>query len=140
MAAALPPVFTVAQGLQQCGIPNAPAFGGQTPPQHVASQIFMDSFDTTLSITTEEVSDAITAFTKLTVTNGRISMQPGVKRRILASFQWTRSMLRTGRDLTLIAFPVGDILTLTSDLKTCKQFEERLKLMATQSKPKKLHT
>ena len=84
MAAALPPVFTVAQAMGQCGVPNAPAFGGQTPPQRVAAQLFLDSFDTCLSITTEEVSDAITAFTKLTIPNGRIVLQPGVKRRVLA--------------------------------------------------------
>ena len=137
MAAPLPPVFTVAQAVEQCGVPNAPAFGGQTPSERVAVQVFMDSFDTTLSITTDEVSDAITAFTKLTAPNGRIPLQPGVKRRVLAFVQWARSMLRTGRDPTLMAFPVGDILTLTNELKICKQFEERSKLMATQSKPKK---
>ena len=84
MAAALPPVFDVAQAMIQYGVPNAPDFNGQTPAERVASQIFIDSFDTTLNTTAEEVSDAMTAFTKLSVANGRIPLQPGVKRRVLA--------------------------------------------------------
>ena len=109
MAGALPPVFDVTQAMLQCGVPNAPAFGGQTPAQRVANQIFLDAFDTVLSTTSEEVSEAMTAFTKLTVANGRIALQPGVKRRVLAFVQWARSMIRTGRDPTLVAFPVGDV-------------------------------
>ena len=95
----------------QCGVLNAPAFGGSTPAQRVASQIFIDSFDTTLSISIEEVNDAMTAFTKLTAANGRIPLQPGVKRRVTAFVQWARTMIQTGRDPTLVAFPVGDVIS-----------------------------
>ena len=136
MAAPLPPVFTVAQAMVQCGVPLVPAFNGNTPAERVANQIFMDSFETTLNITTEEVSDAMTAFTKLTIANGRIPLQLGAKRRVLAFMQWSRSMIRTGRDPTLVAFPVADILTLTRDLQTCKRFEKQSDLLATQAKPK----
>ena len=136
MAAALPPVFTVAQAMTNCRVPLVPIFGGQTPAARVASQIFMDSFETTLNITTEEVSDAMTAFTKLTVANGQIPLQPGVKRRVLAFVQWSRSMIRTNQDPTLVAFPVGNILALTRDLQTCKCFEKQSDLLATQAKPK----
>ena len=93
MAAPLPPVFTVVQAMAQCGVPAAPAFGGQTPPIRMVSQIFLDSFETTLSISTTEVSDAMTAFTKLTGTNGHIPLQPGIKRRVLTFVQLARSML-----------------------------------------------
>ena len=136
MAAALPPVFDVAQAMSQGGVPNAPDFNGQMPAERVASQIFIDSFDTTLNTTAEEVSDAMTAFTKLSVANGRIPLQPGVKRRVLAFVQWTKSMIRTSRDPSLVAFSVGDILTLIKDLQTCKRFEKQSELLATQAKPK----
>ena len=89
----LPPIFTVTQAMLSCGVPNAPAFGGLTPAARVANQVFLDSFDTTLSTTTNKVSDAMTAFTKLTVANGRIPLQPGVKRRVLVFVQWSRNML-----------------------------------------------
>ena len=78
----------------------------------------------------------MTAFTELTATKGRIPLQPGVKRRVLAFVQWTRSMLRTGRDLTLVVFPVGNMLSLLQDLQTCKWFVKQLDLLATQAKTK----
>ena len=78
--AAVAPVNTVEASLQLCGVPNAPVFGGQTPVTCVAEQVFMISFDTCLIITIEDIKDAITGFTKLPATNGRIPFQPGVKR------------------------------------------------------------
>ena len=136
MAAALPPVFTVEQAMLQCGVPGMPVFNGQTPAARVANQIFLDSFETVLSITTSEVSDAMTAFTKLAAANGRIPFQPGVKRRVLAFVQWARLMIRTARDPTLVAFPVGDILNLTRDLQICNRFEKQAEILANQAKPK----
>ena len=122
--AALPPVFSVADAMLLCGVPNAPAFGGATPAARVANQVFMDSFQTTLSISIKEVNDAITSFTKLTIANGRITLQPGVKRRITAFVQWARTMIRTDWDPTLMAFPVGDAIALIQDLQTCNNFEK----------------
>ena len=46
MAAALPPTFTVMQAMVQCGVPNAPNYGGHSPPQRISTQIIMDSFST----------------------------------------------------------------------------------------------
>ena len=136
MAAPLPPVFTVQQAMIQCGVPDAPLFDRDTPSTRMVIQIFLDSFETTLSITTSEVDDAMTSFTKLAVVNGRIPLQPGVKRRVLAFVQWARSMLRTGRDPTLVAFPVGQIISLIKDLQTCNRFEQQAEILATQAKPK----
>ena len=87
MAAPLPPVFTVTDAMLLCGVPNAPNFGGQSPARRMANQIFVDSFETTLSVSIDEVKDAMTAFTKLSVANGRIQLQPGVKRRVTAFVQ-----------------------------------------------------
>lgn len=137
MAAPLPPAFTVADAMVQCGVPNAPAFAGQTPPRRISQQIFADSFNTALNITIEEVNDALTAFTKLTVNNGRIQLQPGVKRRIRAFVQWARTMLRTGQDPTLVAFPVGSQISLQRDLQTCIKFEKQSDTLVSQAKPKK---
>ena len=129
MADLLPPVFTVAQAMVQCCVPNAPVFNGQTPAERVLSQIFIDSFKTALSVTINDVNNAITAFTKLTAANGRIPLQPGVKRWVTAFVQWTRSMLRCGRDPTLVAFPVANIVDLMDDLPTCTRFEKQLDVL-----------
>ena len=95
MAAALP-ANTVEASLQLCGVPDGPIFEGETPATRVAEQVFMNAFDTCLSITIDDVKDAIVGFTKLPAGNGRIPFQPGVKRRIIAFVQWTRTELRCG--------------------------------------------
>ena len=45
-------------------------------------------------------------------------------------------MLRTGRDPTLIAFPVGDLISLQADLRTCIKFEKQSDVLVSQAKPK----
>ena len=137
MAAALP-VNTVSASLLLCGVPNAPVFDGQTPDERVAEQIFMDSFDTCLSISIEDVKDAITGFTKLTAAQGKIPFQPGVKRNIIAFVQWTRTELRCGRDPANLLFPIGNMVQLHQDLKACINFEKQADLLAGQAKPKSL--
>ena len=83
---------TVLDAIQLCGVPAGPVFDGETPSERVATQVFMDSFATCLSISIEDVKDAITGFTKLTNATGRIPFQPGVKRQIIAFVQWVRTM------------------------------------------------
>ena len=134
--AAAPPINTVQASLLLCGVPIAPAFDGQAPSERVAEQLFMNSFDTCLSITIEDVKDAITGFTKLPANQGRIPFQPGVKRLIIAFVQWTRTELRCGRDPTSILFPVNNMVQLHQDLKACINFEKQADLLAGQAKPK----
>ena len=136
MAAALPPIFTIEQAMLQCGVPDAPLYEGLTPAERIANDIFVNSFETTLSISIQDVNDAMTAFTKLTVINGKISLQPGVRRRVTAFVQWTRSMLRYGNDPTLRAFPVANIADLMNDLQTCTRFEKQSDVLVAQSTPK----
>ena len=136
--AAVAPVNTVEASLQLCGVPNAPVFGGQTPVTRVAEQVFMNAFDTCLSITVEDVKDAITGFTKLPATNGRIPFQPGVKRLIIAFVQWTRTELRFGRDPANTAFPIGNVVQLHQDLKSCVNFKEQADLLVGKPNPNHL--
>ena len=134
--AAAAPINTVEASLQLCGVPNAPLFGGQTPATRVAEQVFMNAFDTCLSISIEDVKDAITGFTKLPATNGRVPFQPGVKRSIIAFVQWTRTELRCGRDPANTAFPIANAVQLHQDLKSCTNFKKQADLLAGQAKPK----
>ena len=79
---------TILDALLLCGVPVAPLFDGETPAERVATQVFLDSFETCLSISIEDVKDSITGFTKLTNAAGRIPFQPGIKRRIITLVQW----------------------------------------------------
>lgn len=139
MAAAIPPpIYTVEDAMVLCGVPADPIFDGKTPTRRVAEQIFLDSFETCLSTTMDDVKDAITSFSKLTVANGKIPFQPGVKKRITAFVQWTRTELRCGRDPSQTAFPPAELVTLLQDLKECDTFARQADLLASQAKPKQL--
>ena len=78
--------------------------------------MFVDSYDTVLSFTIDELNDAMTAFVKLAVTQGRISLQPGVKKKVTAFVQWARSEIRCGCNPGAIAYPVGDLISQMHDL------------------------
>ena len=127
---------TVQASLQLCGVPAAPLFGGQTPIVRVADQLFMNSFETCIRMTIDDVKDAITGFTKLPANNGRIPFQPGVKRQIIAFVQWARTELRCGRDPANQVFPVAQIVNLQQDLQACINFEKQGDLLASQAKPR----
>ena len=58
MAAELPPTFTVLDAMVSCGIPNDGAqFEGQTPAQRIAEQVFMNTFESCIDKTKDELSD-----------------------------------------------------------------------------------
>ena len=86
MAAALP-ANTVEDYMALCGVPADPIFDGRTPVQRVSEQIFMNSFETCMSISVDDIKDGISEFNKLTVANGKIPFQPGIKSRIMAFVQ-----------------------------------------------------
>ena len=135
MAAAVP-AHTIEEALGLCGVPDAPLFGGLTPRERMADQMFFNSYDTVLSVTIDEVNDAMTAFTKLAVTQGRISLQPGVKKRVTAFVQWARSEIRCGRDPGALAYPVGNLISQMHDLRICENFENQSDTIIKQASPK----
>ena len=127
---------TVIASLIACGVPLLLVFNGQSPAQRVSNDIFLDDFSTCLSISTDEVNDAFVAYTKLTVPNGRVPFQPGVKRRVIAFVQWVRNQIRCGIDPSTIPFAVGDVVLLLHQLQSVKTFITRSDLLAGQAKPK----
>ena len=127
---------TVEDCMELCGLPLISVFDGETPTEPVAEQIFLNSFETCLSIIIDDVKDAISTFTKLAIAADRIPFQPEIKRRIMAFVQWSRSQLRCGIDPSTIVFPVARIIDLLKELTSCQQFEKRSTLFASQAKPK----
>lgn len=136
--AAVVPVSSPLISMGVCGVPLAPLFDGIDPQVRIAKQVFMNSFETCLNLTIDDVKDALVSFSKLTVANGRISLQPGTKRNIIAFVQWTRNELRNGRDSAQIPFPLAEVVSLQNDLKLCTNFVKQSELLAGQAKPRKL--
>ena len=127
---------TVEDCMTACGVPLILVFDGDTPTEQVVEQIFLNWFETCLSITIDDVKEAISAFTMLVVATGKISFQPGIKRK--------NHVIRTvdSKSVTLwhrskhYRFPVTKIIDLFQDLTSCQQFEKRSTLIASQVKPK----
>ena len=82
----------------------------------MAEKMVVDSYNTVLRVTIEELNDAMTAFVKLAVTQGRISLQPGVKKKVTGFVQWAQSEIRCGHDPGAIAYPVGYLISQMHDL------------------------
>ena len=106
MIAAELPANTVKDCMALCGVPVDPIFDGRTPDQRVSEQIFMNSFETCMSISVDDIKDGISEFNKLTIANGKIPFEPRIKTRIIAFVQWTRSQIRIGNEPHMLAFPV----------------------------------
>ena len=137
VAGVAPPLNTIVDSLDFCEVPLAPLYAGADQRTRIAGQIFMDSYDTCLSLTIEDVKDSLTSFAKLTAANGRIVLQPGIKRNIIAFVQWTRTELRSGRNPVLTPFPIANVVALHNNLKICSNFSKQSELLAVQVKPRK---
>ena len=91
----LPP--SVRSTLVLCGVPDVGLFDGKTPAQRLASDIFFDDFLAVIDTTRDNVTDALKAYASLTVTNGRIILQPGVNAKIFAMIPWVRDEVNMSR-------------------------------------------
>ena len=127
--------FTVRDGMVLCGINNEAQFHGRTPAQRFATDIFSDSFEICLDKTIEEVNNDIKQYGSLTQNQGQIRINPGNRQMIQAFIQWTRDMLRTGREPSLIPFPSHDVARLIRNYKSHKAYVEKSKTVSEAAKP-----
>ena len=117
--------FTVRDALIACGVPDAPAFNGLTPPSRISGAIFNDEFISVIDVSFEEVDVTLKAYFQLTLAQGQIRLDPLVKKRIKAFIQWVRDMIRTSQDPAITPFPVADTATLIRRHATHKLFSDR---------------
>ena len=103
MAAAVP--NTVLDSVITCGVNNVALFGGLTQAQRIASEIFDNDFESCRFKTNEEVKEDLKAYSTLTVAQGQIRLQPGVKRNLRAFIQWTKDRLCRSKDPAATPFP-----------------------------------
>lgn len=129
---------TVREALTFCGIPDGPPlFNNQTQAERMAEGLFSDSFEECMDKSLKQLSEDFAAFSDLPVNAGRIRLVPTVPKKVRAFMQWTRDMIRTGKDPASEPFPVARTTELIRRLTTHEQFMKAASTFEA-SKPQKL--
>ena len=127
--------FTARDGMVLCGFNNEAQLNGRTQAQRFVTDIFSDSFDIYLDKIVEEVNNDIKQDASLTQNQGQIMITPGNRQMIQVFIQWTRDMLRTGREPSLVPFLSHDIARLIRSYKSHKAYVEKSKTVSEAAKP-----
>lgn len=130
-----PQIYTVRDAMVLCGLNDTDQFNGMTPAQRFAADIFGDSFAMCLDKTVEEVNNDIKQYATLTQNQGQIRITPGNRQNIQAFIQWSRDMVRTGREPSLTPFPVQSVADLIRHYKSHKAYVEKSKTITEAAKP-----
>ena len=133
-----PQIYTVRDAMVICGLNDTDQFNGMTPAQRFAADIFSNSFVMCLDKTVEEVNNDIKQYATLTQSQGQIRITPGNRQNIQAFIQWSRDMVRTGREPSLIPFPVQSVADLIRKYQSHKAYVEKSKTITEAAKPIKL--
>ena len=120
-----------------CGLNNEVKFQGITPAERFATNICSNSFYICLDKTMDEVNNDIKQYGSLTQNQAQIRISPGDRQRIHAFIQWSRDMIRTGRELSLVPFPVHNVANLIRNYKSHKEYMEKSKTVTEAVKPTK---
>lgn len=124
----LPPVFTVADAMILCGLNEADA-------ARVAAEVFNDDFTTTMDKSFKDLDKDIQSYSSLTVAEGRIRVNPGIKQKLRAFIQWSRDRIRMGMDPSTDAFPVHTSADLIKRYNTHSLWQDRSKTISDSAKP-----
>ena len=127
--------FTVRDAMVLCGINNENQFQVMTQAQRFATNIFSDSNDICLDKTEEEVNNDIKQYGSLTQNQGQIRITPGNSQMIQAFIQWTREILRTGREPSLVPLPYHEVARLIRNYKSHKAYVDKSKTVSEAAKP-----
>ena len=93
---------------------------GEDDSETLASEIFLDDFQSVMDISETELSDSFKTLSGLTQAQGQLRVLPAQKNKIKAFIQWVRDMVRTGIDPASRPFPVGEAAGLLRGAKTHK--------------------
>ncbi len=83
------------------------------------------------------MNNDIKQYGSLTQNQGQIRISPGDRQRIHAFIQWSRDMIRTGREPSLVPFPVHNVANLIRSYKSHKAYMEKSKVVSEAAKPTK---
>ena len=109
------------------GLNNNDQHNGKTPAKRFATDIFSKSFNMCLDKSVEEVNHDIKQYVTLTQNQGQIQIHPGTRQNIQAFMLWTRDMIRTRREPSLIPFPIQAVARLIRNLRATKHTWRNLK-------------
>ena len=127
--------FTVTNAMVMCKVDNVNLFDGATQARRIAIEVFDDDFNTCMDKTMDELDEDFKSYSVLTVANGQIRLNPVVKRNIRAFVQWSRDMIRNGRDPTTVPFPVIDATDLIRRHKTHEAYIKKSKTVTDTATP-----
>ena len=99
-------INTVHLLLLSIGISDVRVFLGQTDAQRLSDEMFDNDFRSCMDKTHEEIESDLKAYSSLTVAQGQIRLNPGIKRGIKAMVQWKRDMYRTDINPNTVSIPV----------------------------------
>ena len=127
---------SVREALALCGINDVTLLGGQTQAQRIAAEVFGDDFNACKDKEQDELKEDLKSYGQLTVAQGRIRLNPGVKRNVQAFMHWCRDQSRRGIDPTTVVFPVANSALLLRQEQTHSKFVIKSKRLIETAKPK----
>ena len=128
-------VFAVHEAMIACGVDNIALFNGQTQAERLSSEMFDDDFKSCMDMTIDEIDEDLKTFSGLTIAQGQIRLTVGTKNRIKELMQWSRDMIRTGRDPASEACPAADITNIMRRCKSHESCAQKAKTITDNAKP-----
>lgn len=125
-----PPTFTVRDAMLSCGVTQQQA-------DTLADQVFMDSYESCMDLSDDDLKEAFKTLANLTIAEGRIRLLPAVKNRIKAFHQWAKDQFRMGLDPSTTAFPVAQTQHLLNRAKSHQLFIKKAETLSSAAKPEK---
>ena len=130
-------VHTVSEALTICGVNKALLFQGHTAATRLATDIFIDTYESMKDKTFAELDADFKSYSDLTAIQGQIRLLPGVKRNIKSLIQWVQDQFRTGLNPQDNVFPIADVTLLLRRQKSHALFIMKSKIIVDSAKPTK---
>ena len=118
-----------------CGIDNVARFDGQIQAERLAEDLFDNDFQTCLDLDIKQLEADMKAYADMTVAEGRIRLNPRIKRNLKAFVQWVKDEILLDRDPASIPFPIATVSDLIRRAKTHKEFVENSPTVSEAAKP-----
>jgi len=81
---------TVFMAISSGGVDDVDLWNGSTKAERITDEIFNNDFNTFRYVKYEKIQDELKQYSRLTVVQGQICLNPGVKRNIRALVYWVK--------------------------------------------------
>ena len=127
---------TVTDAMILCSITDQTLFDGLTQVERITNEVFDDHFTLCMDKSIMKLEDDFKSYSAVTLAQGQIRLNPGIKKNIKAFIQWCRDLIRVGRNPEDEVFPVPDAQDLIRHYKTHEAFITKSKMITEMAKPK----